>query len=54
MAIAIAFLVVLGLVSVLTTTKESRAAASAKLAKWNPLFIAIIIAELAFIFWPWN
>jgi len=38
--------------SVAMTTKESRSEARRKFARWNPLFIAVLIAELAFIFWP--
>jgi NADH:ubiquinone oxidoreductase subunit 6 (subunit J) len=42
------------IVSVAMTTRESRAEARRKFARWNPLFIAILIAELAVIFWPWG
>jgi hypothetical protein len=38
---------------VASSTPAGRAAASAKLARWNPLFIAILIAGLAVIFYPW-
>jgi NADH:ubiquinone oxidoreductase subunit 6 (subunit J) len=38
----------------LTTTAEQRAASRRRFARWNPLFIAILIAQLAFIFWPRN
>jgi len=40
------------IVSMMMTTRESRAEARRKLARWNPLFIALIIVQLAFIFWP--
>jgi hypothetical protein len=38
--------------SVASTTAEQRAEARKRLARWNPLFIAMIIAGLAWIFWP--
>jgi glucan phosphoethanolaminetransferase (alkaline phosphatase superfamily) len=38
--------------SLLTTTSDERAEARRKFARWNPLFIALLIAQLAFIFWP--
>jgi hypothetical protein len=47
-----AFLAVCVLSSYLTTTSQQRAESRARLARWNPLFIAIIIAQLAFILWP--
>jgi cadmium resistance protein CadD (predicted permease) len=39
--------------SLLSTTPASRAEARAKLARWNPLFIAILLIELGLIFYPW-
>jgi hypothetical protein len=45
-------LALLVIVSLLSTTKESRAEARHKFARWNPLFIALIVLQLAFIFWP--
>lgn len=39
-------------ISVASTTAEDRAEASRRLARWNPLFIALIVIMLAFIFWP--
>ena len=53
MGTAIVMLGVLGLISVLTTTKEGRAEASRKLARWNPLFILLIILQIGLILWPW-
>ena len=47
-----AFLAVCVLSSYLTTTPEQRAESRAKFARWNPLFIVIIIAGLAFMLWP--
>ena len=41
------------IVSLLSTTPQGRAQARERLARWNPLFFAIIIAGLAIIFWPW-
>jgi len=38
--------------SVASTTAEERAEARRKFARWNPLFIALIFAMLAFVFWP--
>jgi len=35
--------------SVASTTAEQRAEARRRLARWNPLFIALIIAMLAFV-----
>lgn len=52
MGTALVLLLVMGVISVMSSTPEGRAEASAKLAHWNPLFAAILFAELAFIFWP--
>ena len=48
--IAIGVLVVI--VSVAMTTKQDRDEASRKLARWNPLFFAFIVAAWAYILWP--
>lgn len=53
MGTALALVIVMGLISAMSTTKESRAEASRKLARWNPLFIALLLFGLAIIFWPW-
>jgi hypothetical protein len=37
-----------------STTAEDRAEARRRLARWNPLFLALIVIMLAFIFWPRN
>ena len=52
MTTAIVLMLVLGGLSCLSTTPESRAEARAKMARWNPLFASILFLELAFIFWP--
>ena len=53
MGTAIVMLGVLALISVMTTTKESRDEASARLARWNPLFILIILVGVGIMLWPW-
>ncbi len=35
-----------------TTTPEQRAESRGRDARWNPLWFAILIIELGFIFWP--
>ena len=52
MGAVIVMVAMIVIVSVAMTTKESRAEARRKFARWNPLFIAVLVAELAFIFWP--
>lgn len=52
MIAAIILFGMLGLVSCMLTTKDQRAEARRKLARWNPLFIVLIIVQLAFILWP--
>jgi hypothetical protein len=50
------FLVLMGMtaiVSLMMTTKETRLAARKRLARHNPVFIAIILVELAIVLWPW-
>jgi len=42
----------LAAMAVASTTPESRAEASRRLARWNPLFIGLTILMLAFVFWP--
>ncbi len=44
----------LAALAVASTTAEQRAEARRRLARWNPLFIALIVAMLAFVFWPWD
>lgn len=39
----------LGLVSCMMTTKDQRREARERLARWNPVFILLIIIQLAFI-----
>ncbi|MFP5330027.1 MAG: hypothetical protein ACLGHC_07835 [Alphaproteobacteria bacterium] len=39
--------------AVASANAEQRAEARRRLARWNPLFIALIIAMLAFVFWPY-
>lgn len=46
-------IVVLGGLSCLSTTPESRAEARARMARWNWLWITILILEWAFILYPW-
>lgn len=41
------------LCSYLTTTPQQRTEQRARFARWNPLFIAIIIIGLGIIFYPW-
>lgn len=53
MLTAIVLIGVLGLISCAMTTKEQRAESRRKLARWNPLFIAIIIVELVIVLYPW-
>jgi hypothetical protein len=53
MLTAIILLVLLGGLSCLSTTPESRAEARAKMARLNWLWITILILELAFILYPW-
>jgi cytochrome bd-type quinol oxidase subunit 2 len=48
MTIVIIF-VMLGLVSCMMTTKEQRQEARRRFARWNPVFIGLIIIQLAFI-----
>ena len=48
-----AFVAVCVLSSYLTTTPEQRAESRARVARWNPLFIAIIVLELGIILYPW-
>jgi len=43
----------LAAIAVASTTAEQREEARRRLARWNPLFIALIIIMLAFILWPW-
>lgn len=52
MIAAIILIGMLGLVSCMLTTPEQRIAARQRLARWNPLFIGLILAQLAFILWP--
>lgn len=52
MVAGLVLLFVLGLVSAGMTTKQQRAESRRKLARWNPLFIGLIVVQLAFIFWP--
>jgi hypothetical protein len=52
MATAIILMLVLGGLSCLSTTPESRAEAREKMARWNWLFQLIIVGEVAFMFWP--
>ena len=40
--------------AVASTTAEQRAEAKTRLARWNPLFLAITIACMAFMLWPWS
>lgn len=53
MGTAIALLAVIGLLSIMTTTKDQRAEARRNLARWNPLFLALLLIQLAFVLWPW-
>jgi hypothetical protein len=53
MVTTIILMVVLGGLSCLSTTPESRAEARAKMARWNWLWITILIIEWAFILYPW-
>jgi hypothetical protein len=47
-------IVLMSIVSALaTTTPAQRAESRARLARWNPLFIAITILCLGIMFWPW-
>jgi uncharacterized membrane protein YedE/YeeE len=39
--------------SLVMTTPEQRAEARARLGRWNPLFIAIIIIGLGIMLYPW-
>jgi hypothetical protein len=41
------------LIAIASTTKQSRDEATRRLARWNPLFIALTIFGLALIFYPW-
>jgi hypothetical protein len=41
------------IIAIASTTARSRSEAARRLARWNPLFIALIIAGLALIFYPW-
>ena len=52
----IGFVVALSVASYFaTTTREQRAAAQARFdRRWNPVFLTLIIAMLAFILWPWD
>jgi hypothetical protein len=54
----LAIIAIVGLISVVsyfaTTTPEQRAASRRRFARWNPLWIAILIIELGIIFWPWS
>ena len=54
MGAVIVILVMVVIVSVAMTTKRDRDEASRKLARWNPLFIAMIVGALALILWPWR
>ena len=52
-------LLIIGVVAVIsvasyfaTTTPEQRAESRRRFARWNPLWIAILIIELGVIFWP--
>ncbi|MGE5564511.1 MAG: hypothetical protein ACM3ZV_14565 [Bacillota bacterium] len=47
------FIAICVLSSYLTTTPEQRAEQRAKFARWNPLFIAIIILCLGVVLYPW-
>jgi len=53
MLTAIILLLVIGGLSCLSTTPESRAEARAKVARWNWLWITILSLELALILYPW-
>ena len=44
----------LAAIAVASTTAEEREEARRRLARWNPLFIAIIILGLVLIWWPWG
>jgi drug/metabolite transporter superfamily protein YnfA len=49
MTAAIVLIAMLGLVSCMLTTKQQRQEARRKFARWNPVFIALIIIQLAFV-----
>jgi hypothetical protein len=53
MLTAIILLLVLGGLSCLSTTPESRAQAHARMARLNWLWISILILEWGFILYPW-
>jgi hypothetical protein len=53
MLIAFILLAILGGLSCVTTTPESRAEARARFARWNWLWITIIIVGWAVILYPW-
>jgi hypothetical protein len=42
----------LAAIAVASTTAEERAEARRRFARWSPLFLALIIIMLAFVFWP--
>jgi hypothetical protein len=42
----------LAAIAVASSTPEGREEARRRLARWNPLFIALTVAMLACIFWP--
>ena len=42
----------LAALAVALTTAEQREVARKRLARWNPLFAALMIAMLAFVLWP--
>jgi len=50
---AIILLLVLGGLSCLSTTPETRSEARAKMARLNWLWITILVIEWAFILYPW-
>jgi hypothetical protein len=47
-------IIVLGLMSCAMTTPEQRAESRRKFARWNPLFISIILGCLAIMLYPWK
>jgi hypothetical protein len=44
----------LAAIAVASSTPEGREEARKRLARWNPLFLALTVAMLAYVFWPRN
>jgi hypothetical protein len=55
MLLVIGVIAALAIISALaTTTPQQRAESRARFARWNPLFIAIIMLGLGLMLWPWR